>query len=492
MLSAAKRVKVREGPDGEAEFLDADTNDPLTDAEAMDTDPELVVTVAPERAVKTNAEKAINVLLEMTPHKSEQMLRALEKTSTTLRDFVRERNLWRLIFIRDFPRHYAEASVSGQMKQSVKDMLDKYSVNPKREQTYWKRYYELLTRTNLPHGNERLVRRMQIPIEEFSWKDTAKFSSKVTHRMPRAFDLIIGEPFADIDQSQSYPHEFYIYPLFFNERKIWEILPPYDVFSTQLIVVDYLNGAYHLADSSLYQEHMGGIGYSREKLYDYKKNDITWRSRDQQYIIHIFYEPHKSQFMEIAIYSTGRYVYPLDFYEMVSGDHNEWFGVNGNEAYDVTFYRHPDPNIDNIVFAVPDTFRDDDGNIVDDHCAIMKQVDLNAGTSINVAYDEAVVHEGGEIKGFWGTDEQKEYSRHYNETYETYLAWYNYDHTIQYRYYGTGVFDLVRVTLHEQPVLVSSSSSCQQCFVREAKFVEKKLRGLFCSAPCQREYRRLK
>jgi hypothetical protein len=82
----------------------------------------------------------VSLILErnLTP----QFLGRLESTSPELRNFVQKQGYWKILFARDFPAQY-----TGKMASVVKAQLDRISQHPRRNETYWKRYYEYLTKS---------------------------------------------------------------------------------------------------------------------------------------------------------------------------------------------------------------------------------------------------------------------------------------------------------------------------------------------------------
>lgn len=92
----------------------------------------------PAAAVETNPNDVVKILLQQEPKKTAALLGRFEQVSSRLRQFVQERQLWMLLFQKAFPEHYDDAAVAvplndgtGRMgvgmKQSIKDMLDRYS-----------------------------------------------------------------------------------------------------------------------------------------------------------------------------------------------------------------------------------------------------------------------------------------------------------------------------------------------------------------------------
>lgn len=131
----------------------------------------------PEKAIfERDPNEVVKVLLQQEPEKTAALLGRFENISKSVRLFIQGRQLWMLLFQRAFPRHYDDAAVPVRledgrvvigMKQDVKDMLDRYSQRPGREETYWKRYYEFMTWMPKLYGrhNEPL-KELNIPLSK--------------------------------------------------------------------------------------------------------------------------------------------------------------------------------------------------------------------------------------------------------------------------------------------------------------------------------------
>lgn len=150
-----KRLKIMEDPSGYAYFVDEDTGRILTEDELV-----TFYTKALERVIlrdKTNAKRLLGLL---------------ERTSKKLKNFVAQYFMWYKLFKRDFPLQHELAVVAARgrdpeppylMHQNIKNKLDEYSKNPGRPATYWKRYYELLSRSNLKFDRKLSDRTMPDP-----------------------------------------------------------------------------------------------------------------------------------------------------------------------------------------------------------------------------------------------------------------------------------------------------------------------------------------
>lgn len=135
-----KRLKIVEEPGGVASFIDEDTGQ-----------------IVPEEALVT---RYASVFAEsvLRAKNAKHLLGVLERTSKTMRNFVRQHFLWYKLMERDFPAQCSDAAAQGggkrpaknyTMLQEYKDKLDALSIKPGRPYTYWKRYYELLSRKDL-------------------------------------------------------------------------------------------------------------------------------------------------------------------------------------------------------------------------------------------------------------------------------------------------------------------------------------------------------
>lgn len=72
----------------------------------------------------------------------------MERSGSVLRNFVRSNNLWCILFQRDYPDQFESAHEPGsyQMRAETRAWLDGMSDNPERPETYWKRFYEYMTK----------------------------------------------------------------------------------------------------------------------------------------------------------------------------------------------------------------------------------------------------------------------------------------------------------------------------------------------------------
>ena len=94
------------------------------------------------RLDKLSKDMIFNMAIEEFTYRDVAML---EKLSRRYRSIVFDRQVWFHIFKRDYPRMYnfmKDENNPRQMNNDSKFLLDRYSKNPKREKTYWKRAYE--------------------------------------------------------------------------------------------------------------------------------------------------------------------------------------------------------------------------------------------------------------------------------------------------------------------------------------------------------------
>jgi hypothetical protein len=78
-----------------------------------------------------------------------RVLGTLQTMSSGWNNFIRDANLWKALFERDYPRQAQAAGADSAFWESVKQRLDQLSPPGKRgpeRKTYWKRWYELMKR----------------------------------------------------------------------------------------------------------------------------------------------------------------------------------------------------------------------------------------------------------------------------------------------------------------------------------------------------------
>lgn len=74
---------------------------------------------------------------------------AFEQASKRAREFVQGRQIWRMLFKRDYLEIFHNAG-GNNMSDDIKEKIDGYTVfdRKRREETYWKRYYEFLKKSD--------------------------------------------------------------------------------------------------------------------------------------------------------------------------------------------------------------------------------------------------------------------------------------------------------------------------------------------------------
>jgi hypothetical protein len=420
-----KKLRVRRDSfDGEIQFIDQLTDELISDLEAMDLDPELVIAVAPERAVQIDEHKVFKVLLEMSPYATAKTLRKMEQTSFYLRNFIQKRKLWRSLFQKKFPRHYIEASEFGEMKPHVKDLLDKYSMRPRVNETYWKRYYELLTRDNLDFGGKYFKGTITIPFHTFAWKSDIWVGKRGEIPIPYTFVL-----YEDMDYNNSV---LYIWPEYIDpdERSFCK--------SQNMIRVDFISMSYSIVKNDKkkaeyeYTDHVVG------KEYHIEQNDITLVNGMFEYCYSYDKQDLKIQVTEIMQFNRyADYYYDNDDdYDIAPFDDDiMWNGVlhNSNLKEDstrVSFYRHADPKKNNIVFAMP--YEGDYEGDEPDHAGIMYKIDL---TFYDIEKDEDVFNRDYETVVYDEALLGEEIPMILDEEQGGYVTrWKSIDGTVQYEY----------------------------------------------------------
>lgn len=75
-----------------------------------------------------------------------QKLKSFEKVSQLTRQLVIQWNTWKHLVERDYPQRFRIVNDNGIMRPITQQRLDALSMIPNRPHTYWKRYYEFLTR----------------------------------------------------------------------------------------------------------------------------------------------------------------------------------------------------------------------------------------------------------------------------------------------------------------------------------------------------------
>lgn len=73
------------------------------------------------------------------------VLKKLEKLNSKWYQFIAKSQAWKVLFSKKYPEQFHYAIEKPEWFREVKAKLDAISVNPGREHTYWKRWYELLS-----------------------------------------------------------------------------------------------------------------------------------------------------------------------------------------------------------------------------------------------------------------------------------------------------------------------------------------------------------
>lgn len=114
----------------------------------------------------------------------------MERSGNVLRNFVRSNNLWCILFQRDYPDQFEDAHEPGsyQMRAETRAWLDNMSDNPERPETYWKRFYEYMTKlTRMLKAEEEDNLNMRppnvfSPSDMFAFSDSEYLSWLLGHR----------------------------------------------------------------------------------------------------------------------------------------------------------------------------------------------------------------------------------------------------------------------------------------------------------------------
>lgn len=106
-------------------------------------------------AVSVHGEEALHVIMEQ-PIMTYQMMGQLEKVSRAARAWVQTKQLWARLCYRDYKVAYftCKLAVGSDMRQDWKDKFDTISQRPRRQETYWKRLYEYMLRTEAIQARE--------------------------------------------------------------------------------------------------------------------------------------------------------------------------------------------------------------------------------------------------------------------------------------------------------------------------------------------------
>lgn len=104
----------------------------------------------------TNGEAVMMIIMELPKEKALTVLGSLGGGAS---QWIRRQNIWMRLFAKHYPETFMMAvdPTTGRMKFDVKVILDTLSVQPRRQDTYWKRYMEYIIKTeryldSLPAG----------------------------------------------------------------------------------------------------------------------------------------------------------------------------------------------------------------------------------------------------------------------------------------------------------------------------------------------------
>lgn len=89
------------------------------------------------------------VMIILFHERARELLGALERAGPDGRNFVIRRQLWMLLFQRDYTAPFEQVydmDAIAHMRPDIREFLDGISDQPNRDFTYWKRYYEYLFR----------------------------------------------------------------------------------------------------------------------------------------------------------------------------------------------------------------------------------------------------------------------------------------------------------------------------------------------------------
>lgn len=75
------------------------------------------------------------------------VLKKLEKLNNKWYQFIAKSQAWKVLFSKKYPEQFRYAIEKPEWFREVKAKLDSFSANPGREHTYWKRWYEFLSKS---------------------------------------------------------------------------------------------------------------------------------------------------------------------------------------------------------------------------------------------------------------------------------------------------------------------------------------------------------
>lgn len=478
MEGSSKKLKFDTLDDGErVQFMDVDTDEPVSDLEAMDTDPELVIKVAPRQA-----EEALKVLMEHREHKrTATLLAKFEQTSNYLRQFVQRRQLWMQLFQKTFPEHYADAVTTyplgdgtGRqgvtMNQRIKAMLDRYSVRPGREETYWKRYYELLTRGALPYGKD--------PEVLHEWEiDTEYYRTPIGIRIWKTVDAIFY--FAVIYEDKQVD----LYNLVVRAHSYHEDDDAIQPEPYQVDLHNFLVRAHSYPVPSAVASHVAYLGLLVHGLIDDSARNrgiFIWKTYHYEHMNDWIEFQFSKDLKKITIKYHNWYCSSISAQTIQFGTQKDWRGVKYGSEPDVfdtcTLYRHSDPAED-VVFITP-AYRDADGLIMHGSGEYSRWAYRIGATVKLVEVTQDIIGEHVTPLFVHWTEDNDQYLFRWQNFYKTKEYFYNHDERRLY----------ISELPENKTTLVSSPIWCEHCDDTKAVFAEKNKGVLFCSRECQQQY----
>lgn len=474
MEGSSKKLKFDTLDDGErVQFMDVDTDEPVSDLEAMDTDPELVIKVAPRQA-----EEALKVLMEHREHKrTATLLAKFEQTSNYLRQFVQRRQLWMQLFQKTFPEHYADAVTTyplgdgtGRqgvtMNQRIKAMLDRYSVRPGREETYWKRYYELLTRGALPYGKD--------PEVLHEWEIDTEY-----YRRPHGITIwkastIERTPTRHVHHRGSTSEIFYFSVLYKDLR--------YEENSYIVNLFNFTIQPYLFSLREMESKYEAYLGIRVQGLIDDLASDrgkFIWKTYNNERVNNWIEFQFSKDLKKITIKYHNWYCSSISMQVIQFATQKDWRGVKWGfepDEFDTCYlYRHRNP-VENLVFVTP-TYIDGGGyHLYGEHSKWAYRIDFRENPP-SVKLVEVTDDIIGKQIFAEGVDDQWYFFRWQN-FYKTKEYFYNHDERRLY----------ISELPETEKTLVSSPIWCEHCDDTKAVFAEKNKGVLFCSRECQQQY----
>lgn len=183
------------------------------------------------------------LILEQMDHRT---VSAFEQASKRAREFVQGRHVWRTLFQRDYLEIFHNAG-GNNMSDEIKKKIDGYTVfdRKRREETYWKRYYEFLKKSEESLQEFGLFTRGRL--HPLNWRRTEgvrfmtprgnpQFHEYVNHewrfRHDSINDILYYYPFfvdhstgTDIPESQQHPEYAIAFSMAMENVPSYNIIP---------------------------------------------------------------------------------------------------------------------------------------------------------------------------------------------------------------------------------------------------------------------------